>query len=102
MKSSTRKKESKKMETNIDLPDPIVQTHSTEELRQMAIQGVVLIDYLQGNISKGRAGELLRLDYEGITQLLKKLNIPSMRALPTDLDKIDKGNSESLAQEIGI
>ncbi len=89
------------MET-IAFPHLLQQIHSAEELRNMAIQGAILIDYFKGNISMMKAAELLETDYDGMTELLSQLNIPSMGNLPESLQSETKDHREQLAQQLGI
>ncbi len=72
----------------IDIPDVIWKSHgnNASSIREEAKRGLVIWEYLNGNLTIGECGEILETGYRGFLELLWNRGIPTDALSQDELD----------------
>ncbi|MBF0475357.1 MAG: UPF0175 family protein [Deltaproteobacteria bacterium] len=82
----------------IDLEDYLVRGHSLEEQKRLIREGVIIGDYLNGDLSIGGLTKALGLGFDETKKWLEDRGVPLLRRLPPHLEKIVEKNMQELAE----
>ncbi len=61
---------------SIELPDIIFEYHNTESVKEELKTGLVILEYLNGRLTLGECGNILKTGYRGFIELLWSKGIP--------------------------
>lgn len=72
----------------IEIPDVIWKSHgqNTNNIREEVKRGLVIWEYMNGNLTIGESGEILKMGYRGFLELLWSKGIPTDALSDHELD----------------
>jgi predicted HTH domain antitoxin len=84
----------------IDVPDEMLESfHSLEQVRETIYEDFIIEQRQRGNISLGRAAELLGISYTEFFDLLGKKGLSFINAIPQELNESYQ-NFEKIMEQV--
>jgi len=81
------------------LEDRLIHGASTEELQRKLRTGLIVIEYLEAELSLGEVAELLEMSYQETLHWLNALGIPTSHAMSPELEALSLEHLRRLIKE---
>lgn len=90
------------MNIQLAVDDWLVHNQTAEELQDKLKSGLILVEYLNGEISIGEMAEHLNKSIENTMEWLNKNGVHCSRLMPQNLEEIARKNMIAQLKERGI
>ncbi|MBT7409882.1 MAG: hypothetical protein HN826_09295 [Methylococcales bacterium] len=90
------------MNIQLAVEDWLVHDQSSEEIESKLKTGLILVEYLSGDISIGEVAEHLNKSIEETSKWLNNKGVHCSRLMPKNMENIAKNNMVAQLKEQGI
>ena len=88
------------MNIQVTLNKKLAQGHSIAELRKQMRTGLIIMEYLNAELSLGETASLLGMDYNEGRDWLHSKGVPTLRQFQPELENIARNNRRNLENKL--